>query len=187
MRSPFSSCGVAILPVRGFAAPRAESLGLSGKSGLESRGYASSGRAAIGVVDRSESQRLSARRAAKPHDVRRMMSAGRNRILRSAHKAELSGESRHAVPEAASHADPTNERLKAQLAEIYGRVGDAYMRMAHSSAENWKLARDWEEKSLNIWDELRGTGKSSGADNLRIDQVTRNLALCDAAIALQDQ
>ncbi|PYS73087.1 MAG: hypothetical protein DMF69_05875 [Acidobacteria bacterium] len=89
--------------------------------------------------------------------------------------------------EAASHADPTNVRLKGQLAEIYGKVGDACMRMAHSSSENWKVARDWEQKSLNIWDELRGSGKASGADSSRIDQVSRNLAVCDAAIALQDR
>jgi len=55
----------------GCAASRAESLRLSVKAHYSVGGYAARGEASPFSTGRTESQRLSAREAAKPHDLRK--------------------------------------------------------------------------------------------------------------------
>lgn len=48
--------------------------------------------------------------------------------------------------------------------------------------ENWRAARDWYQKSLGIYKEMKSKGTLGGADAGKPDEVAREIANCDAAL-----
>lgn len=94
-----------------------------------------------------------------------------------------------ALFEALAAADPTNVVARRDLAISYSYLGDVYGMLASNAAsasrkiELWREARSWYQKSLNIYLEMRSSGTLRGADAGKPDEIGRQIADCDAALA----
>ena len=110
----------------------------------------------------------------------------------------LSGEIEHAI-ENAEHAqsilepltsaNPNNSTAAKYLAVVYSQSGKCYASQAtahnisHSQrTDYWHEARDWYQKSLAIWQELKSKGKLSGVDEKKPDEVTDEIQKCDEVL-----
>ena len=84
---------------------------------------------------------------------------------------------------------PANAKLRARVARRYQEVGQLHEKIAQAHAHSatgdqaqWKVAREWFQKSLNVWREMKSKGTLNGADASKVDEVAREIARCDAAL-----
>jgi serine/threonine protein kinase len=83
---------------------------------------------------------------------------------------------------------PSNSRLQSRLALRLMEQGHVSAQLASRSqtserAANWRAALDTLSKSLEIWNRLREQNKLSRVDAGKPEEVTREIAKCDAAIS----
>ncbi len=64
---------------------------------------------------------------------------------------------------------PLRKDLPEKLAQSYQNIGDV-----HQKARRFQEAKQWFEKSLAVWSELRQSGKSSGEDSAGLLQKIKN-------------
>ena len=83
-----------------------------------------------------------------------------------------------AVLEPRVTADPSNQRLRAFLATAHAGLGKLEARLGH-----WRAARGWFEKSREFWLDLRQRTALAGSDAARADELAREIARCDKALA----
>jgi tetratricopeptide (TPR) repeat protein len=87
--------------------------------------------------------------------------------------------------------DANNQEVLYALAETYTSEGRASAKLAERSRApgekltNWTAARDWFQKSLDIWSKVSNPARisTSGLECILPDEVGRRLAKCDAQIA----
>ena len=95
-----------------------------------------------------------------------------------------------AVPlaEEVSAHSPTNAKLRARVALRYLEVGKLNLKIAQASSSlgdntnPWKAARDWLQRSLNVWQELKSKGTLSVANTGKPDELAKEIATCDAVL-----
>jgi tetratricopeptide (TPR) repeat protein len=83
---------------------------------------------------------------------------------------------------------PSNARLQNRLALRlfeYGRVSEQLAQQSPRGQRetNWRAAHDLLARSLEIWRSLRDQSKLSRVDAGKLDEVTREIARCDIALA----
>jgi serine/threonine protein kinase/predicted negative regulator of RcsB-dependent stress response len=95
-----------------------------------------------------------------------------------------------AIREEASKADPANAEVRHDLAAIYAKLGRVCALMAAEvklamgkQAEHWREARSWYQQSLNVFSDLRARGVLRDSQAATPDQITSEIAKCDAALA----
>lgn len=80
-----------------------------------------------------------------------------------------------------------NEVLKFRMAMIFENLGRGYAGLAEKkpgrdSPENWRTARDYFQKSYDIYKGFRDEGKTTGSDALKVDEIGAEIAKCDEAL-----
>ena len=87
-------------------------------------------------------------------------------------------------------ASPTDEIAHFRIANVQEGLGQGYAALAadgKTSAQkrlaNWREARSWFQKSLEIYRVFRDAGKLTGEEAAKVSVVTEEIAKCDAAIA----
>ena len=87
-------------------------------------------------------------------------------------------------------ASPTDELAHFRIANVQAGLGQGYAALASegkTSAQkrlaDWREARSWFQKSLEIYGVFRDAGKLTGEEAARLDVVAQEIAMCDAAIA----
>ena len=83
---------------------------------------------------------------------------------------------------------PSNARLQTRLALRLEEQGQLSTQLAQRSksgeaASNWRASRDPLARSLEIWSSLRDQNKLGRLDSGKPEEVTREIAKCDAAIS----
>jgi serine/threonine protein kinase len=88
-----------------------------------------------------------------------------------------------------SAANPANALTRRDLAAAYSEMGEVYEKMAEDQQtnagqrqENWRAARAWYDKGLNLWQRMKRDGTLSGADAVKPDELAKKIANCDAAL-----
>lgn len=113
-------------------------------------------------------------------------------LLKTANPARALANLQQALPliESVSAQSPMNAFKRRDLALTYFSLGAAYMKLASEKMlsadkqrEHWGEARAWYQKSLGIWQNMRDKGTSGGADAGMPDEVAREIARCDVALA----
>jgi serine/threonine protein kinase/predicted negative regulator of RcsB-dependent stress response len=84
-------------------------------------------------------------------------------------------------------ADRTNSAARAELASTCAKLGQVYSTLAarasaHQQAENWREARSFYQRSLEVLLDLRTRGALSRAQSGEPDRIAAELAKCDAAL-----
>jgi len=84
-------------------------------------------------------------------------------------------------------ANAKNAVAATQLAATYAQLGKCHTMSASNATSNqrtnnWRDARDWYQKSLNIWEQLQHEHKLAKADSNEPDDVQHKIAECDAAL-----
>ena len=51
-----------------------------------------------------------------------------------------------------------------------------------NSADDWRQARDWYQKSLDIWQDLKSQGTLRSADASKPEELAKEIARCDAHV-----
>lgn len=94
------------------------------------------------------------------------------------------------IAEEVSAQSPTNVGMRRRLAQRYFEFGDLYVQLAQMKRipakerdRNWRAARNWYLRSVNVWRALRSQGVLSRADGGKPDEVASAIASCDAALA----
>jgi len=88
-------------------------------------------------------------------------------------------------------ANSDNQEVRYALAQTYTRQGSVAVKLAEQTrapAEklaHWQAAREWLQKSLNIWSKVSNPARmsTSGLEVMLPGEVSRRLAECDAQIA----
>ena len=70
----------------------------------------------------------------------------------------------------------------AKLAGVYAKLALTTKAAVDKQRESWREARAWYGRSLNIWRDIRDKGTLSDADASQPDEVTREIAKCDAEL-----
>jgi non-specific serine/threonine protein kinase/serine/threonine-protein kinase len=91
------------------------------------------------------------------------------------------------IDEALVAASPTNATARSTLAQLYSQLGASHAALATrvnagEQAEQWRAARDAYQKSLDIYQGMKGEGTLSSADAGKPDEVLGQIAKCDAAL-----
>ena len=81
----------------------------------------------------------------------------------------------------------SRENVAAQntLAQLYGQLGGSYSKAAEKAetpVEHLRAAKDAYRKSLAIYEDLKAKGKLAPADANKLDELTREIATCDAQL-----
>jgi serine/threonine protein kinase/tetratricopeptide (TPR) repeat protein len=94
-----------------------------------------------------------------------------------------------ALAEPLSSQNPTNAKLRTRLAERYFELGKIYMQLARDGGSpagdarsQWQRARDYLGRSLACWTQLRDSGKLVPLNAGKPDEVTAEIAKCDAVL-----
>ena len=92
-----------------------------------------------------------------------------------------------AICESLIAADPKNSTARNTLALSYAQLGNTYSLLASKATgaqrkENWQSAKNWYLKSLAIWQDMNARATLSGADARKPDELTKEIATCDAAL-----
>lgn len=110
----------------------------------------------------------------------------------------LSGDVAHAI-ENAQHArsglepivaaNAKNATAAKYLAVVYTQLGKCHTLLATASStasnqrvNHWREARDLYQKSLDLYQDMKSKGTLSGADASKPDEITGEIAKCDAAL-----
>jgi tetratricopeptide (TPR) repeat protein len=90
-----------------------------------------------------------------------------------------------AIDEALLATDGTNTAARNNLGSAYFQLGKGHSLLASAGKQRdeWRQARDWYQKSLTTWQELKADGKLAGKDSGKADQVTGEIAKCVAALS----
>jgi tetratricopeptide (TPR) repeat protein len=94
-----------------------------------------------------------------------------------------------AVQEANMDRDPSTVMGRAQLALTAGGLGKAHSvfasrgKSAADRLRNWRQARSWYQKAHDLWFELRKQGATAGTEAAMPDELAREVARCDEALA----
>lgn len=94
-------------------------------------------------------------------------------------------------------ANPTNALVRSALATEYFKLGKQYAMLASDTKtprskrlDHWREARSWYQRSLDTLLELRASGALAASYAVsyavKPDEVTREIARCDAALAAYD-
>ncbi|MCI0489280.1 MAG: hypothetical protein L0229_22025 [Blastocatellia bacterium] len=94
-----------------------------------------------------------------------------------------------ALAEKALAAAPAHLYSKWRLADSCSRMGKLHVAIASGRnradgerAANWREARDWYKKAVDVWDRWSREAVSSAFNTARRDQAARSLAECEAAL-----
>jgi serine/threonine protein kinase len=87
-----------------------------------------------------------------------------------------------ALSEQLSGANPDNTELRAFLAHILAIKGRTHATLAGNQALQWREARKWFQRSLDILVDLKNRGAWTSPDFGDPDELRREIALCDASI-----
>ena len=84
---------------------------------------------------------------------------------------------------------PANVKIRTDLALTYYDLGAAQSKLASDdlaltaqSIDEWRQARSWYQKSLDIYQDMKSKGTLSGADAGKPDGVSGNIAKCNEAL-----
>ena len=93
------------------------------------------------------------------------------------------------IEEALVRDSPTDVNVHITLAMLYNHLGLTHAKWAAkadlpkaSSNEHWTAAKEAYGKSLAVYQQLKDNGKLRGADAAKPDELTREIANCDAAL-----
>jgi serine/threonine protein kinase/tetratricopeptide (TPR) repeat protein len=93
------------------------------------------------------------------------------------------------IREELSSASPSNALTRRDLASAYSELAEVYEKLAankEASAvqqqDNWRVAKDWYDKSLKIWQEMKSNRILGGADAAKPEELARKVANCDAVL-----
>src|ERR1051326_162634 len=81
---------------------------------------------------------------------------------------------------------PANAKTRADLAVTYDDLGRSQFQLAQGTstaqaANDCRQARDWYQKSLEIWQDLKSQGTINSAGARNAEELAREIAKCDAA------
>jgi non-specific serine/threonine protein kinase/serine/threonine-protein kinase len=81
--------------------------------------------------------------------------------------------------------DPQNVLFRRDLAESYSNVAKVHAALAAKTnqAERWRQAKEWYERSLEVWRELHSRNALKPADAEAMEKVKSEIARCEAALA----
>jgi tetratricopeptide (TPR) repeat protein len=92
--------------------------------------------------------------------------------------------------EALSANDRTNAELHRALADTYSKLAEAHTILAANTKSpadkrlaQWREARSWYEKSLELLTDMRNRGSLTGLDTRKPEEISRQIANCDNALA----
>ena len=83
---------------------------------------------------------------------------------------------------------PANAKTQTDLALTYYDLGVAQSKLAQAgsasfnSTEDWRQARSWYQKSLDVWQDLRSHGTPRSADASKPEELAKEIARCDAHV-----
>jgi non-specific serine/threonine protein kinase/serine/threonine-protein kinase len=93
------------------------------------------------------------------------------------------------IDEALVVAGPKNIVARSNLALIYSQLGKVHTVIASKTGtpakqqiEHWQQARDWYQKGLDIYQDMKSNGTLSGTDASKPDEVAREIARCEQAL-----
>jgi non-specific serine/threonine protein kinase/serine/threonine-protein kinase len=88
------------------------------------------------------------------------------------------------LAEQAASSDPENAQARRDEAEAFLAMADLCASEGKRKRfDEWQEARSWYQKSLNIYEDMKTHGTLSGADAGKPDQLGKEIAKCDAALA----
>jgi hypothetical protein len=86
--------------------------------------------------------------------------------------------------------EPVRSAQTVSLANGYQGMGNVQLLRAEQAkgrserqTECFKEAKDWYQKSLNVWHELNQKGKVTGEEKTTPGEITQKIEQCDAALA----
>jgi tetratricopeptide (TPR) repeat protein len=94
-----------------------------------------------------------------------------------------------AMAQASAAQDAENARVRSRLAAVLGTMAELYRKRAEQPGSapdrnmNLRAALEYYRRSLELWQELENTGMLSDADAAKPDELAREIANCDAALA----
>jgi hypothetical protein len=95
-----------------------------------------------------------------------------------------------AILERLQTAGASNVQLGRDLARLYSKLGGACAALAATTEtpltrrmERWRQAVEWQEKSLNLWLDLRNRNLLRGDDVQQVDKLTKELQKSKLALA----
>lgn len=87
------------------------------------------------------------------------------------------------IDEALVTASPANATVRKTLAQLYRQLGDSHAALgAEGNKQQWSAAKDAYQKALDIYQDMKNKGTLSGADAGKPDDVSGEIAKCDAAL-----
>ncbi len=89
-------------------------------------------------------------------------------------------------------ASPTNASARNTLAQLDGQLGATHAALAARAGgarqtEQWHAAKEAYQKSLDIYQDMKTKGTLSGADAGKPDEIAKEIARCDAALAVSEK
>jgi tetratricopeptide (TPR) repeat protein len=82
---------------------------------------------------------------------------------------------------------PTNASARNTLAQLYRQLGDSDAAMAKGRTQKWSDAKADYQKSLDIYQDMKNKGTLTAADGGKVDDLAKEIARCDAALALSQR
>ena len=81
-------------------------------------------------------------------------------------------------------ASPTNSTARNTLAQLYAQLGASQAALAEKGRqmEQWRAAKEAYQKSLDLYQDMKSKGKLTPADAKKLDELTAEIAKCDAAL-----
>jgi hypothetical protein len=82
-------------------------------------------------------------------------------------------------------ASPSNSGARNTLAQLYSQLGASHAALAEKGkqTEHWRAAKDAYQKSLDIYQDMKSKETLSGADAGKPEEIAKEMAKCDAALA----
>jgi non-specific serine/threonine protein kinase/serine/threonine-protein kinase len=88
---------------------------------------------------------------------------------------------------------PANAFARNILAQLYEAMGGCDSKLADKAgtskvkqSEHWRAAKDAYQKSFDMWQDMKSKGTLSGADANKPDDLTKEIARCDAALKMSN-
>ena len=95
-----------------------------------------------------------------------------------------------AVFDAAARGGSKDRYVSSGIADCYFALGQAYSALADKAKDsaarektNWREARTWYQKSLDIWSEKRAHGSLDKSESETAERAARGVARCDVVLA----